>query len=924
MDTPQEQQAPIEIIEPAGLSLKVDVDSRDPMSFQLLDNMDHYINGSIRKVLPPTVYGGPYGNPATTILNFIEYRVNDSAPLRIIGVGADANLYDVTTGALVGSLTKFVGLGPLTVPPFLAVLPGTFIPYNFRAWAKNTVYAIGDAIIKYSPTDGNLYIFSVTAITTGITGATEQQYPATGVVVDGGVTWTNQGLQVANTFQCNYLTITVPGFSPMKWDANSGMVTQVGVSAPEVPANVVAVEITPNLDGYAPTVGAFYAYTFFNPQTLHESSPSPIAIQTQFFAIDQGETVSTPGSFLPTLPVVAGSKSDQQRSYQIVGVEVPAGALVPAIGQNYTHLRFYRTKDGGATFFLLIALFDASGNQISNSDGSVPIAMMPSGTTDYVPLPTPQSVQPVLTVYEGYGNPNLVAAPTTLDPNFWNDKSGGKIFVVEGDGNDGANAFEYVGTGAASGELDQGAGPIAGTQVVNYTIQAFIDATQQASGKISVRVVHWDQTVVLEAAQVNGTAGTVSATGMLGGVRNVYFQVHENGIVNTGLSVLWSNFFLQKGNSITPVGYPTLDASLVTPSPAVESSGPPPVAQWAAVYQGSFYVLDDTDRTKVWFSDSIDFESFGTTSYLRFPTDTADPVTCLSSTFNALIIGKKRSTQQILGNNFSNFQPTPIDPQHGILGKRALVAVGSSLVALLNEGLAILGLALNISSGAQVETSFRPEGLLGDPVQPITDRILPSALDSTICFTYHTKLGILLFAIQTVAGVGNNELLMLTLSNKPKFSRYPTPPANILTIRECELPTGQIVVLMSCTDGNVYTLFGGFQDVNPLIAFATTQELPMPSQMPRQLWGERKVFKELWVDGQDIVTRPGGNAIGNWMVAYQTDNGLWSIPIPLKNRTQIGQEGIRLTMAFMHNGPTCNVPLLTYWNVDWDVAGKTR
>ena len=175
------------------------------------------------------------------------------------------------------------------------------------------------------------------------------------------------------------------------------------------------------------------------------------------------------------------------RSYQIVGVEVPAGALTPAIGQGFTHLRFYRTKDGGATFFLLTTLFDIDGNQVTNSDGSVAIAMIDAGGNDYVPLPTPQSPQAMLTVYEGYGKPNLVAAPNTLDPNFWNDHSNGKIFVVEGDGNNGFNAFEYVGTGAASGDLYQGAGPIPGTSAVPYTIQAFIDATNMISGNIECR-----------------------------------------------------------------------------------------------------------------------------------------------------------------------------------------------------------------------------------------------------------------------------------------------------------------------------------------------------------------------------------------------------------------------------------------------------
>lgn len=585
MNIPQEQIPPIEIRNPAGLSLKVDIDSRDPDSFQQLDNFDHYIDGSIRKINPPVQYNNPNSPFSTGILNFIEYRFTDASALSIIGVGADGNLYDVTSGAKVGSLLAFVNVplsAQMTVPPFLAVLPGVLIPYNFRSWLKNTAYIVGDAIIKYSAVDGNLYIFECTV--PGNTAATESAYPASGNVVDNSVTWTNRGLQSSNLFQCNYLIIIVPGYQPMKWDSSTGTVTQVGVSAPEIPANVKPGTISPNLDGYSPTVGNFYAYTFFNPRTLHESSPSPITAQTQFWAVDQALQASTPGSFLPVIPVIAGAKTDQQRSYQQIGIEVPTGSLTPAIGQGFTHLRFYRTKDGGATFFLLTQLYDASGNCLTNSDGSVSIASMVTGITDYAPLPTPQSVQAMSVVYEGFGAINLIPAPDTLDPNYWIDKSSGKIYVAEACGQNGDNAFEYDGTGAASGPLSQRSSAIPGTSAVSYTMQVYIDATQQASGNIGMKAMHWDQTALLNCQQINGQKGYVTVTGNLGG-GNVHIWIHEDGVVNNGQSVLWSNPVLQKGTAILPTGYPTLDAALVTPSPTVESANPPPIAEWGAVYQ---------------------------------------------------------------------------------------------------------------------------------------------------------------------------------------------------------------------------------------------------------------------------------------------------------------------------------------------------
>src|SRR5258708_8157386 len=79
-----------------GLSLKLDFVNRDKNSFQQLDNVDLYIPGSLRKVLPAVLYGGPYG---ANILNCIEYLAQPNNPSggirRLIGVGAYGQLYDL-------------------------------------------------------------------------------------------------------------------------------------------------------------------------------------------------------------------------------------------------------------------------------------------------------------------------------------------------------------------------------------------------------------------------------------------------------------------------------------------------------------------------------------------------------------------------------------------------------------------------------------------------------------------------------------------------------------------------------------------------------------------------------------------------------------------------------------------------------------
>src|SRR5258708_25899928 len=80
-----------------GLSLKLDLVNRAKESFQQLDNFDLYVPGSIRKVLPAILYGGPYG---ANIYNCAEYLAQANNPntsggiRRLIAVGADGRLSD--------------------------------------------------------------------------------------------------------------------------------------------------------------------------------------------------------------------------------------------------------------------------------------------------------------------------------------------------------------------------------------------------------------------------------------------------------------------------------------------------------------------------------------------------------------------------------------------------------------------------------------------------------------------------------------------------------------------------------------------------------------------------------------------------------------------------------------------------------------
>ena len=88
------------ITNPSGLSLKLDLANQPAETWTQLDNLDLYVPGSLRKILPATLYSGPFGANAN-ILNFCNYlgqpNNNLGGFLRLLGYASDGKIYDLVT-----------------------------------------------------------------------------------------------------------------------------------------------------------------------------------------------------------------------------------------------------------------------------------------------------------------------------------------------------------------------------------------------------------------------------------------------------------------------------------------------------------------------------------------------------------------------------------------------------------------------------------------------------------------------------------------------------------------------------------------------------------------------------------------------------------------------------------------------------------
>ena len=427
-------------------------------------------------------------------------------------------MFDLTTGELIADLGTIYG--SLTTLPFMEVLPTFLVPFTSRSWFGTTAFALNDFVLKYNATDGILYVFAVT--TAGVSGANEPTWITFGPITDGSVIWNVQGVPDSERFQENAIIVSVPNkpsmmvvqfrFDPTNdSEVPSYFVQQVGFLNPTSPIQIGGFVLTPNLDGYFPQTGRAFAYTWNDANTLHEVSPSPLAGQTKITEVDSSNAIVTiVGSILQPLVNPATGNKITLTSYQQYYLSLPLAQAIAALAAGYESIFFYATTDGGSTFFRITELFDPVGNSISNSDGSVAISVLIAlqatyGWQDYTPLPTPQSLQNSIRVYEGGGPVNLVPDPENFGPDSWVVKSGTLLEIIPGDSPDGNAAVEQVGTGSPQPTQLLETIPIPAQNGKQYYFQGYLDASQATAGTFEWRIVSGDGThVYLTLIQGNG------------------------------------------------------------------------------------------------------------------------------------------------------------------------------------------------------------------------------------------------------------------------------------------------------------------------------------------------------------------------------------------------------------------------------------
>ena len=775
------------------------------------------------------------------------------------------------------------------------------------------------------------------------------------------MTWTNVGSPTTTAFLSNFLYLLYPGsatlpqlFTANEWryNPNSGVeapkVTQLyaGLFPAQSPLQLDGQVVTPNLNGYAPSAGRAYLWTFYNPNTLQESAPSPFTSKVVITETDNGNTQATlNGSVL--LPLPPATKSTPYSSYQSYYVSAPLTALSYQTPQgvqiSYPCIRVYATKDGGSTFYLVTVLFDDLGNQITNSDGSIPIALLTSLQAaktwkDYTAVPGSQSLQNSFRVYEGSGPLNYAPDPINLGSTAWFPSPTGAaqaIYVDSGGAPDGANAFKADGTGANFGNISRwtSAG-ITLNKGQTYYFQMYLDNAAATAGNTHAKIIRPGGAVLLDLSQPFGTASTLNGTFSVAGSGKyqvkiqVYLPANVNVPVDSDIS--WADPVLQLGNALntTPTNYPTTDDALITPAPLPGTNYPPPIANSMEVFDDALFLIDTQDQTKIWYSSQGQFGKYGQNAYVRTTiSKNADQVLELIKCFDRLLVTKGRSVQQIV--SYPPSDPIDIDPQHGVLARRASITWGSSILALLNNGLGQIKLTAALSED-KLTVGLQSE-LFGDDVKPIIDSINAATLRATNlglklpCPTIFNSQDQFLLAYSVGGGFSDN-VLMYALGQGRGFSRLTALPggAHIITLKEVQDPnTGAYLLLALCDDGNVYNMFSGTQD-GTITATAVTQPLPTPADLEPDLWDNDKVFQSLVFEGQDL---------SNFQVYIATDLQFDATGLPttypygpfsiINSECDIG--GIpakQIVVKLVHSAATAVTPMLSYMSIEYDFKGE--
>lgn len=284
----------------AGLEIELDIQERPVNTWVRLENFDLLVSGALRRIKGLTeLIDHKYDTP---IIAIRTYRRSPDDPRFILGLSASGGVYNLETGDL---LTQF-------------------------------------------PTVNYAFCGSMTGIDEGLS-SDDPDGPSTGKLI-------------------NYFISTTAGFDPYKWNGIGGTPpTRIGVDPPIQPAGHAAPLI---LNGAGviedPTKGISilvvrrYQFTYWNPTTRHESSPSPDNAQ--------GGISNSVGPQSPTVQATINQPFFTEIQMNCDGPTADAAA------NGYTRVRVYATRDGGQEFFLvpyLIARVQGGAFVTSDSDGSL-------------------------------------------------------------------------------------------------------------------------------------------------------------------------------------------------------------------------------------------------------------------------------------------------------------------------------------------------------------------------------------------------------------------------------------------------------------------------------------------------------------------------------------------------------------------------
>lgn len=950
----KQQQVPdLMIAGMGGLSLWSDPKLRANNSWQQLDNFDLVVDGSIRKVNAPLLLAGPFTNVLYQELDYLAQINNAGGILRNLAIDNLGNLWDINGSTTVPYTTGFVATfsGGVLDIPFMGQMSGYYVPFTVKTWKASTAFSQYDAVYRYSATDGNLYCYY--ASTAGTSGTTEPKWPATqgSTKTDNTITWTNAGILNSTRFRLNYGIIVSKGYPALKFTewkytpsngAESAKVftSRIGVSAPLAPFNVTSELTTPNLNGYGPSTGRTYCWTYYNPNTLKDSSPSPFVGPTKITNLDaSGAQKQLNGSVLP--PLAASVKGFT--TYQSVYLEVPISALTPTYGDGYTCIRCWATTDGGSSFFLLTQLYDGAGNLISNGDGSIPVATLSAlqvtnSWTGFTPLPTPQNAVATARIFDGGSQTvNLAPDPENLGTASWTETTGSAMSVVPNTSPTGQATFQYTGTGGAASNNIYKSTQIAVNSGSTYAFQGYIDNTYGVGG-----TVKWDiwnpatSAVITSFTQSDNTAGNVTGTFTAPASGKVQIRAFINTTtVTSGAVTIWGDPYLELGNSVTTgITYPTPDTSLVLPAPAAESQQPPPATcQTGALFENTLFLVDYANPTTLWYSNSGDFDSYGINAYLQFPTDRTIALMELVPAYDRLLVSSGRTIDQVISNSPSaGFARFPLDPQHGSLSYRGSIPYGSRVFCLMDPGIADVRLTthpVNETGGSHLQLGFTPESIISRPIKPYLDLIDPA---TTHLFSdvpgepipvIDNKQDLYLLGYRPAdASTYMDTAIAMPLRGAGigQFSRLTPLPGNgqVTNFREIQMASSRSYGVVALTgDKKVYQMFGGTQD-GTLTATAVTQPLPTPADLPNPyLWDTEKLFRELIVEGQDLPNFS--------FTATDSNNNNYG-PFTLASGQNLidlgGIQSRQITITITHSAVTSNVPQISCLKLNYDIVGK--